>query len=93
MPKYRLTVQIMDRADGEKFIISTEGRDDDEAIRAAQVAADVLLVQHNDKFSIAIEDTKGRSVAIISEGGIEGNFIDRPIKYSEGYIRGGGYPT
>jgi hypothetical protein len=86
MQKYRLVIQIEDGNEDNKFIISSESRDDDEAIRIAHVAADVLLFHKNKKFSISIINNKDRAVAVIYEGQKEDDFIDRPIEYCPDYI-------
>lgn len=82
---YRLMFKSLDGGENTLFILTCDAEHDDEIIRIAHVAADVMLMNNKEKFSIKIGDKSDRPVATIREYGQQDS-VHRPITYSNTYI-------
>lgn len=83
--KYMLLFQTENSVNDSRFRIYCECCNDDEALRNANVGADVMVIQQHYKFTVVVEQ-QGRPIAVLYQGYEDDDFSERPIKYSSTYI-------
>ena len=83
--KYTFLFRTEKSVNDNCFKIYCECCNDDEALRSANVGADVMVLQQHYKFVVIVEQ-QGRPIATLYEGYEDDDFSERPVKYQPTYI-------